>query len=72
MESSNEEPQQQRPPNEANGNTLSAAQRANWLNKLQSNNMAGAGTAGNLDAFEVIAPRKYGQHAGLYDNGRYY
>ncbi|XP_014103134.2 uncharacterized protein Proc [Bactrocera oleae] len=53
LESSNEE---QRPPNEANGNTL--AQRASWLNKL--NAMDGVDTQ-----------RKYGTR-GIYDNGRYY
>ncbi|CAD6999613.1 unnamed protein product [Ceratitis capitata] len=53
LESSNEE---QRPPNEANGNTL--AQRVSWLNKLNG-----------LDGGE--APRKYGAR-GMYDNGRYY
>ncbi|XP_053959356.1 uncharacterized protein LOC128863948 [Anastrepha ludens] len=53
LESSNEE---QRPPNEANGNTL--AQRASWLNKLNG-----------MDGLETS--RKYGSR-GTYDNGRYY
>ncbi|XP_054083302.1 uncharacterized protein LOC128919707 [Zeugodacus cucurbitae] len=53
LESSNEE---QRPPNEANGNTL--AQRASWLNKLNA-----------MDGVET--QRKYGAR-GMYDNGRYY
>ncbi|XP_061389026.1 uncharacterized protein LOC133324159 [Musca vetustissima] len=58
LESSNED---QRPPNEANGNTMSA-QRANWLNKLSG---GGGGPLDGLDA------RKYAPH-GVYDNGRYY
>ncbi|XP_067623432.1 uncharacterized protein Proc [Eurosta solidaginis] len=53
LESSNEE---QRPPNEANGNTL--AQRASWLNKVNG-----------MDGMEM--PRKYSTR-GMYDNGRYY
>lgn len=66
LESSNEDGNaavQQRPPNEANGNTLAAAvaaQRANWLNKL----------GGNMDSMDV--PRKYNAPRGIYDNGRYY
>ncbi|XP_037805568.1 uncharacterized protein LOC119599739 [Lucilia sericata] len=62
LESSNEDGGvQQRPPNEANGNTLAAAaQRANWLNKL----------GGNMDNMDV--PRKYNAPRGIYDNGRYY
>ena len=70
LESSNEDAnanvavQQQRPPNEANGNTLAAAaaaaQRANWLNKL----------GGSMDTMDV--PRKYNAPRGIYDNGRYY
>ncbi|XP_005185657.1 uncharacterized protein LOC101892912 [Musca domestica] len=58
LESSNED---QRPPNEANGNTMSA-QRANWLNKLSG---GGGSPLDGLDA------RKYAPH-GVYDNGRYY
>ncbi|XP_073822486.1 proctolin [Musca autumnalis] len=58
LESSNED---QRPPNEANGNTMSA-QRANWLNKL------GGGGGSPLDGLDA---RKYAPH-GVYDNGRYY
>uniref|UniRef100_A0A1I8NY98 Proctolin n=1 Tax=Stomoxys calcitrans TaxID=35570 RepID=A0A1I8NY98_STOCA len=57
LESSNED---QRPPNEANGNTMSA-QRANWLNKL--------GGGGPMDGMEA---RKYSAPHGVYDNGRYY
>ncbi|XP_075151082.1 proctolin [Haematobia irritans] len=57
LESSNED---QRPPNEANGNTM-AAQRANWLNKL--------GGGGPMDGMEA---RKYAATHGVYDNGRYY
>lgn len=61
MESSNEDAgAQQRPPNEANGNTLAAVQRANWLNKL----------GGNMDGMDV--PRKYNAPRGIYDTGRYY
>ena len=60
MESSNEEPQ--RPPNEANGNTL--AQRAAWLNKLNSMDAAGMDGA-------AAAARKYAGR-NPYEAGRYY
>uniref|UniRef100_A0A1A9VZN8 Proctolin n=1 Tax=Glossina brevipalpis TaxID=37001 RepID=A0A1A9VZN8_9MUSC len=56
LESSNEEVQ--RSPNDGNGNIM-AAQRANWLNSLGSQN--------NMDA-----NRKYNIPRGLYDNGHYY